>query len=319
MAKVSVIVPVYKVEKYIERCAKSLFEQTLQDIEFIFVDDCTTDKSIDILKKVLEGYPNRIKQTRIEKMAHNSGLPLVRKYGVSLSTGDYIIACDSDDYVESNMYETMYQFAVEGNYDLVHCDIDIVNDDGVVETLSTNRKVLTSNELRRQIIDGEISNSLCNKLVRKEVYRNINIVFPTFGMDEDNATAIQLAYFSSQLGYINKAFYKAYLNTNSISRVSGDQMVIKKYNESLKNSVLILDFLKSHGYNDSDIAVIRAKLRPKQILWSALNCKQNITLWINTYADINYTVFLSRKVSYKTKIKFLIALFILRPYYFLVS
>ena len=79
MPKVSVIVPVFGVEKYIERCARSLFEQTLDDMEFIFVDDCTPDCSIEILKDVLSSYPQRQVQTRIYRMPCNSGLHNVRK------------------------------------------------------------------------------------------------------------------------------------------------------------------------------------------------------------------------------------------------
>ena len=73
MPKVSVIIPVYGVEKYISRCARSLFEQTLDDIEYIFVDDCTKDNSIGVLQEVLEQYPQRREQTRIVKLLVNSG------------------------------------------------------------------------------------------------------------------------------------------------------------------------------------------------------------------------------------------------------
>ena len=97
MPKVTVIIPVYGVEKYISRCARSLFEQTLDDIEYIFVDDCTKDNSIGVLQEVLEQYPQRREQTRIVKLLVNSGQAAARKYGMQLATGDYIIHCDGDD------------------------------------------------------------------------------------------------------------------------------------------------------------------------------------------------------------------------------
>ena len=97
MPKVSVIVPVYGVEKYVERCARSLFEQTLDDIEYLFIDDCTPDKSIEILKKVLKDYPQRNNQVIIHRMESNSGQAAVRKWGMLNSTGDYVIHCDSVD------------------------------------------------------------------------------------------------------------------------------------------------------------------------------------------------------------------------------
>ena len=73
--KVSIIVPIYRVEEYIERCAESLFAQTFDDIEYIFVDDCSPDKSVEILQRTLEKYPHRKRLTRIERLSSNSGLP----------------------------------------------------------------------------------------------------------------------------------------------------------------------------------------------------------------------------------------------------
>ena len=73
--KVSIIVPIYRVEEYIERCAESLFAQTFDDIEYIFVDDCSPDKSVEILQRTLEKYPHRKRLTRIERLSSNSGPP----------------------------------------------------------------------------------------------------------------------------------------------------------------------------------------------------------------------------------------------------
>ena len=81
MPKVSVIVPVYKVEPFIESCARSLFDQTLDDIEYIFVDDCTPDRSMEILREVLSAYPGRNDRVKWLRMPVNSGLPAVRKVG----------------------------------------------------------------------------------------------------------------------------------------------------------------------------------------------------------------------------------------------
>ncbi len=78
--KVSIIVPIYRVEEYIERCAESLFAQTFDDIEYIFVDDCSPDKSVEILQRTLEKYPHRKRLTRIERLSSNSGLPAVRPH-----------------------------------------------------------------------------------------------------------------------------------------------------------------------------------------------------------------------------------------------
>ena len=98
--KVSVIVPIYGVEPYIERCVRSLMEQTYTNCEYIFVDDCTPDASVEILKRVLEDYPNRKQKVKIIQNEKNQGLPQTRKHGFQYATGDFVANVDSDDFVE---------------------------------------------------------------------------------------------------------------------------------------------------------------------------------------------------------------------------
>ena len=104
MVRVSVVVPIYNVSQYIERCVRSLFEQTLQDIEYIFVNDCTPDASIAILEKLMEEYPARKKQSQVIHHEKNQGLACSRIDGVKVATGKYIIHCDSDDWVDTRNF-----------------------------------------------------------------------------------------------------------------------------------------------------------------------------------------------------------------------
>lgn len=308
MPKISVVVPVYGVEKYIERCARSLFEQTLDDIEFIFVDDCTPDDSIVILKEILKEYPERAHHTRIERMSKNSGLPAVRKYGVSLATGDYIIACDSDDYVEKEMYEVMYNMALDYDLDLVQCDIEVVDDNKSLYMLSSKKAQLSSEELKTLILNGDISNSLCNKLVRRSIYQSSTLQFPTRNFEEDNATSVQLAHLSSKMKYINKPYYKAYFNQKSMSRNPTFEQITKRFEDSYSNSQLIISFLQSHGYSDDSKPMIKAKIRPKQTLWPAINDITGIKKWKNIYPEINWKVVFNKRFSIIIRVKFLLTM-----------
>ena len=121
--KLSIIVPIYKVEQYIERCIRSLMEQTMKEnIEFIFVNDCTPDNSIQILQNVIQEYPNRSSQIRIYNNTKNIGLHETRKVGVNIAKGEYIGWCDSDDWIEPNMYEEMYLKTQNGEIDVVVCN-----------------------------------------------------------------------------------------------------------------------------------------------------------------------------------------------------
>lgn len=136
MPKVSIIIPVYGVEKYIERCARSLFEQTLDDIEYLFIDDCTPDKSVEILKRVLEEYPHRKSQVVIHRMEQNSGQAKVREWGMRNARGEYVIHCDSDDWLDVHMYEEMYNKAIEEDADVVVCDYVVTNDTSIIKTIN---------------------------------------------------------------------------------------------------------------------------------------------------------------------------------------
>ena len=175
MPKVSVIIPVYGVEQYIERCARSLFEQTLDDIEYLFIDDCTPDKSIEILKQVLEEYPQRKNQVVIHRMEHNSGQAKVREWGMRNATGEYVIHCDSDDWVDVHMYEDMYKKAKENNADVVLCDY--YESDGVSKKLMNDFLPNKVEDTMSSTLLKKTRSVLWNKLVRRSIYKN-NIMYP---------------------------------------------------------------------------------------------------------------------------------------------
>lgn len=107
MPKVSVIVPFYNVEGYIEKCLETLVNQTLKDIEIILVNDGSKDRSIDIVKKFLKQYTEKI--VYLEK--ENGGLSDARNFAIPYAKGEYIAFLDSDDYVEKDMYQLMYDIA----------------------------------------------------------------------------------------------------------------------------------------------------------------------------------------------------------------
>ena len=119
--KVSFIVAVHKVAEYIERCVRSIYEQTLEDIEIILVDDCTPDNSIEIAKRVLADYPHRASQMKVLRHEKNTGLKGVRKDGVKVAEGEYVIFVDGDDYLDVRMGEMMYSKAIEEEAEMVIC------------------------------------------------------------------------------------------------------------------------------------------------------------------------------------------------------
>lgn len=169
---ISVIVPVYGVEKYIERCAHSLFEQTIKDgIEFIFVDDATQDNSIELLRQVIKSYPERERQIRIIRHETNQGLAQARLTGISHAKGKYIVNCDSDDWVELNCLEKLHQAAKDTNYDVILYGF-YVNFKNRQNTKLTGQHK-TIDEILVALLSCRLENFLWNKMFHKSVYDRI--------------------------------------------------------------------------------------------------------------------------------------------------
>lgn len=120
--KVSVIIPVYQAEKDIARCCRSLFGQTLDQVEYLFIDDCSHDHSIAIINAVLGEFPNKKSCVKILHQHENRGVSACRQLGLDNAIGEYIIHCDSDDWVNPKMYELLYKTAKAEHAEVVCCD-----------------------------------------------------------------------------------------------------------------------------------------------------------------------------------------------------
>lgn len=217
---VTVIVPIYNVERYIEKCARSLFEQSLANLEIIFVNDCTPDNSIEEIIRVLADYPQRKNQTRIIKMSSNGGLAAVRRQGIIEAKGEFIIHCDGDDWVDQTLYERMYNTAVSNNSDIVICDLI---EDYTNRSIRHRQKPLYTNsqDVLRNWYHSILHMSCCNKLVRRSIYCENNIL-PWIGLNmwEDNGLTTRLFYCASKISYISDAAYH-YNRTNVNAMTSG--------------------------------------------------------------------------------------------------
>ena len=208
MYKISVIVPIYNTEKFIERCVRSLFEQTLLDIEYIFVDDHSTDNSIEILKHVIDNYPDRKSHTKIISHDRNLGTLCTKLDGLRLATGEYFIVCDSDDWVDENAYQTLYDKAVETG-------ADIVIGDYLKEYINSSKYCSHSPGNYTNGIDI-IKNSYLTGFewqVCTGIFKNQQNILSTIDrieglcMWDDVYASIGLFYYASKVVHISKAFY----------------------------------------------------------------------------------------------------------------
>lgn len=238
--KVSVLVPVYGVEKYIERCARSLFEQTYKNIEYIFVDDCGSDRSIDVLKQVLECYPNRKPNVRIVQHERNKGLAAARNTAVACANSDFILHVDSDDYVDLNFVEKLVDKQKDSGADIISSDCLY---EGVYKK-ETQRctRTKSSQQLTLSCIFGQDLANVCGRLIRKNLYVDKNIYAKEgVNMAEDYQVISRLAYYAKKVDYIEDSFYH-YINTNenSYSMVFNEKKVL----DQITSCDIVYEFFK---------------------------------------------------------------------------
>lgn len=307
--KVSIIIPVYGVEKYIERCARSLFEQTLDDIEFLFVDDCTPDGSISILKKVLNEYPFRINQVVIHRMEKNSGQTAVRQWGCEHVHGDYVIHCDSDDWIEENMLQTMYDTAVSGSFDIVFCDL--FRSEGIGKSQHMVQQVPENKiNLLHDLLSGKVHGSLCNKLISRKLY-NKSLAFPKDNMNEDLVLSVQLCYYAKTYKHIPVPFYHYFINSNSITQDSSNlETYLNREYQSMRNFSIIEKFLNDKQLIQYfEVAFLQYKIGKKVIVNKLTLLPNGWKRWREIYPEISLMDVAVYGQGLKSKIIYLLTYF----------
>lgn len=215
--KVSVIIPVYQVENYLERAVDSVLAQTLEEKEIILVDDGSEDASPQICDRYAQQYPGLIHV--IHKA--NEGLGMARNSGLNIARGEYVAFLDSDDTVEPEMYEQMYEKAVAEDDDIVMCDVRIIYvEENRVSVVSsyTDEEV----DLSDYIVNGNNITYSVNKLYKRSLWDENRYEKMLF---EDIALIPALVTKTPRIGYVREAFYNYYRRANTISTSFVGQMV----------------------------------------------------------------------------------------------
>ena len=173
--KVSILVPIYGVEAYIERCARSLLEQTYHNLEFVFVNDCTKDNSIDVLLRTLEDYPSQKHKYKLIEHNRNRGIATTRNTALSECSGDFFIFVDSDDWLELNAIECMVSAQQKFNSDIITCNYNIYEAKRI-RPFKGNADADT-NEMLKQLLNGKGEGRLWGRLIRTSLIKNNDIHF----------------------------------------------------------------------------------------------------------------------------------------------
>ena len=251
---VSVVIPVYGVEKYIEKCLESCFSNTIaEQCEFLIINDCSPDKSIELAKKKIKKYPNiTVKIISHEK---NKGLAAARNTGLKYATGKYIINVDSDDWVDNIYLEKLYTKAEENHSDIVICNLykELENKQELIEL-----NMPASKEFVEALLEESLPGWLHIKMFRLDFLRENNITWiDGVNMCEDLILSVKAFSKTKRISFVDEALYH-YNNTNPTSLSS--KLSENKAIQLITAVKEIESYLDDEKYNKS---IINLKCRIK--------------------------------------------------------
>lgn len=303
---ISVIVPVYNVERFITRCVCSLFAQTMDaGVEFIFVDDATPDSSIEALQNCLRQYPQRQKQVKLLRHSVNKGLPAARNTGLQAATGTYIYHCDSDDYLESDALESMYNAAMCQEADIVWCDWFLSFEKK--ERYMKQPAYDTAIDALKGILSGAMKYNVWNKLVKRQLYVGNHIKFPEgHGMGED-MTMIQLFACADKVCYLPQAYYHyVRLNAQAFTQMGGSPHKRQHLDDLRYNVSRILQFIKQRFGNQLDRELAFFMLDAK-FPFLITDQKTSYQRWKEWFPEANRYIWQNKQISYRSRLLQLMA------------
>lgn len=216
--KISIIIPVFNVEKYLNECIDSVIKQTLDEIEIIVVNDGSTDASI----KIIEEYRDKLNNVKIIDKK-NEGVSIARNIGIDNSTGEYLMFLDSDDYLEPDMCEIMYNIAKENNADVAECSIrkfnEILGEESFIShDMKNDIDVISNEEAIDMYLKYQIRGYVWNKIFKRDFVIENKIKFPIGVWYEDMIVTLKACIWTNKLVLINKPLYNYRERENSASR-----------------------------------------------------------------------------------------------------
>lgn len=303
--KISIIIPVYNVEKYIERCARSLFEQTLDNIEYIFVNDCSPDESITVLRQTIEEYPNRKLYIKIIDMPVNSKQAKARSFGLKVATGEYVIHCDPDDWVDLNYYEALYKEAktndldvISGNY-MVHWPNKITAPISIC--LSTYLSVARPIEILQY--DNYIILSLSMFMVKRNVIIENKIdFFDGVDFSEDFGFLARVLYFAKSYRFVQTVFYHYEKeNDGAITRRKKSLRIIA---QRIKCLQLVDKFYEERGISRNTLTL---SMRTKREIKDMFMLSRTLNKWRMLFPEVAYWQYHCKNVSFLYRLIYLLS------------
>ena len=221
--KVSVIVPVYNTEKYLEKCLDSIVNQDFDDYEIIIVNDGSTDNSFKIINKYVDKYDNIKAFTK-----QNGGLSSARNFGIAKSSGKYLMFIDSDDYIEKTMIKKMYESVINNKSDIVVCEFSYVYDDGR-KIRSYSNLDYTDIAQKKYLLTPPMAPI---RLIKKDLFKNIKFTEGIYY--EDLELCPKLVIYAKKISFVNESLYNYLMRESSI-------MHQNSFNDKLLDIYKVLD------------------------------------------------------------------------------
>jgi glycosyltransferase involved in cell wall biosynthesis len=301
MPNVSVVVPIYNVEKYLKRCLESLVNQTLKHIEIILINDASTDNSLTIMREYESKY-NNIKVIDSKENLKQGG---ARNLGVQIAKGDYIGFVDSDDWIDVHMYEKLYAKAMETNSDVVDSDYYVSDGNKILDSVISNTAdqigELTNEKKKKLILNN---GRMWTKIFKRELFIDNDIKFPERLFYEDNPVVPLLLVHAKRLEKVNEPLYYYFKNLESTTTTNNSY----HHFDRLKTSIILLEEFENRSLYEQFKEEIEYRFSELYYINTIKICltkfdkpEINLLFEIRNYMKINFNDY--RKNKYFNRIR----------------
>lgn len=274
MYQVSILVPVYNVSDYIERCVRSLMEQTYLHVQYIFVNDCTPDNSAEVILSTIKEYPEREKNVLLLSHKKNRGLAAARNTAVDNATGQFLLHVDSDDYLEKDAIEKLVNTQIETDADIV-TGLSLMETKDVKKIMET-REYVTKDDNILDVIRPSLRHTIWGRLIKKTLYTDNKIQAKEgSNVGEDVQVVPKLFYYSKKTAICYSLIYHYNCeNVNSyMHQITNYTMLCKKGEQDVDSYMVVRDFFKekdSKFFVESELCVSKFTQR---LMWIYVKLK----------------------------------------------
>lgn len=302
MCSLTYIIPIYNVSSYIKKSARSLLEQSYSNIEYIFINDCSSDDSEIKLHQIIEEFPERCDKIKVITNEQNLGSATTRNIGLDMARGEYVMFADSDDWISCDYVESMLHQIEVGRDDIVYCDY--------FESYDSNEKLIRQNygidniECIRSMLGGGMHGSTCNKIYRRSfLLKSKQRFVERADLFEDVSWNIRLFACTTRVSYIPKAFYH-YIQYNSNSIIKSMASSKKKWSRAMQrieNVRVACDYLTALGFEEKLGKEMKEwKLMAKNDLINETDIS-SLQKWVKTFPEADAVIIKCQKITWNYK------------------